>query len=665
MSDLKSFNEIFTKRIFRVPAYQRGYAWQEKQREDFWEDLISLWGLTARRPERDVCHYTGVLTILENPGGVKPEERWLIDDEEYTVYDVVDGQQRLLTFVLFIQAFIDYVKSLPSYSNEPLDKIYITENLTLQKISDDYLFKTSSSGSRTYKFGYAVDDPSDRYLRHRIFREPGGGHIVETFYTQNIQKTKDYFFDKLGRWYAEQNGTGNGQGVQPLNDIRKKLTGKFKMNEYVRDKIEVDEHVIFETLNYRGKELSCLELLKNRLLYLTTLYGASEFAEEGERNGLQKSINEAWKEVYHQLGRKLGELLDDDEFLINHCRLYFQYDKSKFSDLLLKSHFSKQNIRPDSERKKEPKDIRNYADNLNDSAPCWFTLHYPDDVENITPGEREALARLKRVDWKYFRPLVMAVLKFRVMGEYGPEKTVEILNEIERFIFIKFHLCGARADAREGEFYKLSREFDRTERKDLNTLKQKLERELADWCFDAHGKLVDDFYIDLVKMFNNEDGYYSWSGLKYFLYEYETNLFVENGGTIEQVSWSGEKKDIEHIYPQTPTEDWEEGYEQVIGNDVAHYYTHSIGNLLISLTWKNRSLRNKPWVDKREAFHNGSQSEIKVSEEDQWGPEQIKERGLDLLIFMEKRWRFRFREGEKEKLLFPEMPTTSGPRGDG
>ena len=31
MKSLESLNSIFQKRIFKIPDYQRGYAWQKKQ----------------------------------------------------------------------------------------------------------------------------------------------------------------------------------------------------------------------------------------------------------------------------------------------------------------------------------------------------------------------------------------------------------------------------------------------------------------------------------------------------------------------------------------------------------------------------------------------------------------------------------------------------------
>lgn len=42
MNELQSLSQIFNKRIFRIPDYQRGYAWQGQQLRDFWEDIVNL-----------------------------------------------------------------------------------------------------------------------------------------------------------------------------------------------------------------------------------------------------------------------------------------------------------------------------------------------------------------------------------------------------------------------------------------------------------------------------------------------------------------------------------------------------------------------------------------------------------------------------------------------
>ena len=56
---LFSFDDIFTKCIYRIPDYQRGYAWGLSQLKDFWEDIVSL-------PDK-VNHYTGLLSLERVP----------------------------------------------------------------------------------------------------------------------------------------------------------------------------------------------------------------------------------------------------------------------------------------------------------------------------------------------------------------------------------------------------------------------------------------------------------------------------------------------------------------------------------------------------------------------------------------------------------------------
>lgn len=63
--------------------------------------------------------------------------------------------------------------------------------------------------------------------------------------------------------------------TKDLESIYTKITQHFLFNLYVISS-DIDVFVTFETMNNRGKPLSHLELLKNRLIYLSTLFKTND-----------------------------------------------------------------------------------------------------------------------------------------------------------------------------------------------------------------------------------------------------------------------------------------------------------------------------------------------------------------------------------------------------
>ena len=433
-------DSLFKEKIFRIPDYQRGYAWQSKapnnQLKDFWEDLINL------QPGRS--HYTGVITLKEIlPAEIEQESKefWLVDDHSYKVYHIVDGQQRLTTFIIFLQSLIEFIRSIPENEGKKDGEIYLTESLTLQSIIEKFVCKQKPSGDQflTYKFGYTADNPSYEYMRYRIFNEPDAGKIDETFYTLNLKNAKTYFIGQLQAWHQEE-------GWEGIQELYKKITKRFLFNEYVIEN-EFDVFVAFETMNNRGKNLSKLELLKNRLIYLATLYPDSEL-DAASRKSLREDINAAWKQVYHQLGRNDKRPLNDDDFLKAHWIMYFMYSRKTGDDyinFLLEDYFSPKKIhekmekevvieQPEEKRtdfemddseyengeeeirivsisKLDPVKIRKYVNSLKSSAVHWFNTHYPYLSKELSEDEKKWVDKLNRIGMGYFRPLLMSILK--------------------------------------------------------------------------------------------------------------------------------------------------------------------------------------------------------------------------------------------------------------
>jgi hypothetical protein len=688
MNEPKSLDSLFKEKLFRIPDYQRGYAWQREQLDAFWEDLVNL------HPTR--AHYTGVLTLKQvNSSEISPDskEYWLVDDHSYKLYHIVDGQQRLTTFVIFLQSFVDLVRDLPENLGRRDSEIFVSDTLTVASVQEKFLYmlKPPEEQFRTYKFGYMTDNPSYDYMRYRILGEDGGGTLLETFYTLNLSNAKRFFYEQLRAWHKEEGTVG-------IQNLYRTLTKRFLFNEYII-KDEFDVFVAFETMNNRGKKLSDLELLKNRLIYLTTLYSDDEL-DAAERYDLRELINNAWKEVYYQLGRNKTKPLNDDEFLKAHWAMYFKYSRKTdrvYVRFLLDEQFTPLNVHkkvvenveleeaelqtdveldeegdedlsvddapPASNAKLKPTEIRDYVNSLRKTAVHWFRSWYPDLVEDMGEEEREWIRKLNRLGISYFRPLVTAILK----NISDPGERVNLFKAIERYIFVMFRLSQFRTNYGSSEFSNAARGVESGEI-NAQQLLDMLRDSMANVFAENGTYLSGDFYNHLEKKFKKGVGYYGWSGLRYFLYEYELHLL--SSSRQKKLDWSDllktpkDKISIEHIYPQSDPMNWKPEFKY-FHKKSRRYFQNTLGNLIVLSMSINSSLQDDSFEEKktekigrnggklRAGYSDGSHSEIEVSKCDKWGPSEIIDRGLRLLEFMERRWNIKFEDNEtKEAILF-------------
>ena len=423
--------------------------------------------------------------------------------------------------------------------------------------------------------------------------------------------------------------------------IFKKLTQKLKFNLYEIDE-EIDVFVTFETMNNRGKPLTSLELLKNRLIYLSTLFDA----HTGNKV-LREKINESWKTMYEYLGKNPEKPLNDDLFLRNHWTMYFEkYSRRKGDDYiryLLDDHFTARNVThpASADDRVTVKDIDDYVTNLQKSIRHWFFIHNPYFPESdvIDDNNKMLRDRMERLGFGAFKPLLLA----SYTAKLPIEEINKLLEATERYNFTLFSLSMRRANTGDTEFFKLSREllFNKITIQSIITSINLL----IDQYYDAEAFL--NHIKDRYKIGN--DGFYHWDGLRYFLFEHESHLkkrAKQNASKIEWDALSKYKKDhvtIEHVFPQVPDGDyWQSRYSNFDEKQISHL-AHSLGNLVPLSRAKNSSLQNDSFPLKVNngdgvGYYNGSASENEIAQEKDWTAEKILQRGLGLLKFMESRW---------------------------
>lgn len=672
MNELQSLSMIFQNKLFRIPDYQRGYAWQDPQLRDFWEDLINL------QPDRN--HYTGLLSLkvlskkeVRNLGN---DDQWLLNNG-YRAYHIVDGQQRLTTFVILLNEIVDFVKGIPENKELPEESVYLGFE-SLKDIRAKYICRKMPPAGlvTTYMFGYENDNPSAEYLKYKIFGQKYGGTIRETYYTKNLKYAKQFFAEEIKIYY-------DAFGISGLSDLYQKLTLHLMFNIHeIED--DYDVFVAFETMNNRGKRLTNLELLKNRLIYLTTLYKEEDLDAENEV-ALREKINRAWKEVYYQLGRNENEPLSDDEFLRAHWIMYFAYSRKKGDDYIkfLLRKFSHKSIfesvyasaadagdmidgsEPDDDEEPEleaepietasgeflrPVEIADYVNSLNETAEYWYYTFYPEECSGLSMEEKIWLGRLNRIGIGYFRPIV-AVSLIPDVGVSKAER-VAFFRAVERFIFINFRMAMYQSSYLSSDYYRKTRELYRQEIT-IPEITEALNSKTDQNAPDA----IKVFVTRMNRRFISADGFYSWRDLRYFLYEYEFTLAEKH--KIEKLDWAvltkvvKDRLTVEHILPQTPTKlYWRNQFRQFTAEEIKTL-SASLGNLLPLSQSINSGLQNDSFDDKKtRGYSNGCHSEIEVSKEPNWDAQHIYERGMKLLRFMEQRWGFMFEnEDQMEELL--------------
>lgn len=487
---------MFSELIFRVPDFQRGYAWSEKQLIEIWDDLdeIRIQGQFVEP------HYTG--TIFLEKVKAPEVENWVSGVQ---FCNVIDGQQRLTTISILLYELISAKKE--GFSGESQDDL-------LKR----YIRRTNSSkGSSVYKFGYYIEDNKYSFLMKEIFE--GTSCVldsdVENVYTKNLMFAKRFFSSRIA---TLQDGQDDA--------LFKKVTEGLIFDIRYIEK-ELDVQAVFETMNNRGKNLSVLERLKNRLIYL----GKKKVHDPNDTRNLRNSINAAWKVIYYNLGKNPEVHLDEDIFLSAHLSLIRKPKEAVFSEegaekKVFRMFCNQSEKLPLDEqgnsREMEPKvsqeKIQQFVVGLSRSAPIWYQIH--NSHENCL---QKIMLLCGSKEIKVF------LLSVQLM--YNKAEQASILERVEKILFrnsllgigvIDERTLAARArDIVSGNLTSadLIQEFD-------IQISMPIAKDVLIRQFNG---LFDYVYRPL--------GFHRWAGLKYFLYEYEEELMKRAKETAPKVSF--------------------------------------------------------------------------------------------------------------------------------
>jgi uncharacterized protein with ParB-like and HNH nuclease domain/predicted transport protein len=206
---------------FVIPIYQRTYSWGERECEQLWQDIMR-----TGRNDTVTAHFVGSIVYIE-------ETIFSISLQSPLL--VIDGQQRLTTIMLLIEALA-----------RALGDSELIEGFSDIKLRSYYLLNTVEKGERRYKLLLSQTDKASLLALLGQQPRPKEHSIrVESnfeFFTQAINAAKD-----------------------EIATICKGLS-KLVIVDISLDRGQDNPQLIFESLNSTGLELSQADLIRNFIL---------------------------------------------------------------------------------------------------------------------------------------------------------------------------------------------------------------------------------------------------------------------------------------------------------------------------------------------------------------------------------------------------------------
>ncbi|WP_187840146.1 DUF262 domain-containing protein [Helicobacter pylori] len=589
--ELLNLDGVIEKGVFEIPSYQRGYAWQERQLKDFWNDLEHVSKLG------DKFHYMHSLTL-----------RGLENELEDSAFEIIDGQQRLATSLILLGLLAKITQNKdPKYSLINLEPIL------------------------SYKY-YGLSEA----FRAITEEEKDLEKFKTSFYAKNLIKAYEFFQEKI-----------SDTPIETLEKMFDALTKKMLFSAVELNDNRIDPFSSFETINNRGKDLSTLELFKNRLHFV-----AHKICNGQKLETLQQEINKTYTIIYDDL----RSFEDDDleRFLKHFVAYYYGENSNKFKERLLEMEFNAHRKYDDANLDDEYDKIDELLSYLSYSSKIWNFLHTLDEKAitlkefkiEITPKTRTLLDKMRRLNAlsdNAFLPLLLSLFTIQLEGKHAnkqPYTTKELeglLEYLERFGFLIYGVAGK--NTAKNEWIELAFRAFRSYREGEGNITIEDLPTLEKSFFNRQGNSALELLEESIHSKKNTEKWYQWGkALNYLLYEYE--LYHNPETTL---NFDDSIESIEHILPQKP----DQGYSAKEKNWAKNpHIAHALGNLLLIPKNANSSLSNKPFEEKRKAYLKGSYSEKEVAKNASFGVAQIKERSEKLLDFLIARYRIAELVGE-------------------
>lgn len=577
-TNIKTFFE--GSKQYAIPVYQRAYSWEEKQWDEFLEDL--------KEATKSDNHYFFGNVLLEKSNN--------------EVSDIIDGQQRVTTIIIFARALCN---ELQNRAKTETLKSNMSNKEFIQYIQEDYLINRNKPKLE------AVEYDRD-YFRDFIIKGDSATHEPQTPSQERIKNAKEFFEKKLKD--TKNFSTDNLLAIFEAMEKAELIQITFKEKK--------DSVLMFELQNNRGKNLTNMEKLKSYLAYQIYTYCGEE--AENKLDDITK--------VFENIYRLLRDIETDEDSILN----YFNISKSNFG-FTYRENDNTKNYKMELKNIKMPKEKIAWIDEYVKELKNAFV-----DFKEFEKSQSIYGIYLRHLDVKPIYPLVIKA--YRLFRD--DKETLEQVFKALEIIAFRHKLTKRGADL-ASRLNSVIKDFDSISNL-VNGLKKVCGEEEWYW---GNNEIINNSLVIAYRNYEKDQDKKK-SALPYLLMRYENALRSKDAKTsgykftLEDI----ESLQIEHIAPQTETID-KSGKRKASGycnydKEFDELYINCIGNLLLIAGSHNASIGNEPFNKKLESYETSplaQHREVKnfVVNKGMWDKDAIDKRHEVLENFVLETWSFK------------------------
>lgn len=395
-------NQLFSgvmsnRKRYIIPRFQRDYSWESEHWGELWEDIEQM-------RENKAQHFMGYLVFQTQDG---------------KTFQVIDGQQRLITLSIVILTAIKKLKELVAAGNEP------DANEQRIKIYQDAYIGVSDPVTLRTEPKLVLNRHNDAHFRSLVKN-------TATTRQRNLISTNRQL-DRAFRFFDSRfQSCQSGEAVAAiLGDIE---DGLLFTTITVQD--DLNAYTVFETLNARGLRLSTPDLLKNYLL--SVLANDPAYSE-----GHFVDFEEQWAGIIEQLGE-----FEFTNFLRSHRGMKERLVNKRELFRVLKKDVN------------APAGVLPYLDDVKKHAAVYAALQNQDDKFWSEEGGKYEDARQHLEVLNLFRiktPLSLMMAGFEKL--LSPRDFISLLKQLA-VVSIRYNvICNKSAKEQESLYNEMANEL--------------------------------------------------------------------------------------------------------------------------------------------------------------------------------------------------------------